>query len=77
MITPYSIKVQFWLEEDDDPLGMSGKFIELIVKLDSIDGYWEESEDEISLLISGNVFYVENEESLINFLKQYFNPIKL
>jgi hypothetical protein len=77
MIKPYTISTQLWVEQEDDDLGLGGSFVEFMVVVDKIDGYWIESQDEIVLIISGTAYYIESNENLLIFLKQYFNPLRL
>jgi len=77
MIKPYTISTQLWIEQEDDNLGLSGSFVEFMVVVDKIDGYWIESQDEIVLIISGTAYYIESNENLLIFLKQFFNPLRL
>jgi len=77
MIKPYTISTQLWVEQEDDNLGLSGSFVEFMVVVDKIDGYWIESQDEIVLIISGTAYYIESNENLLIFLKQFFNPLRL
>ena len=66
-----------WLETEDDNLGLNGSYVEFRVVVDSINGFWIENEDEIVLIISGTAYYIESNEDLLIFLKQYFNPLTL
>lgn len=77
MIKPHTISTQMWLETEDDNLGLNGSFVEFRVVVDSINGFWVENEDEIVLIISGTAYYIESNEDLLIFLKQYFNPLTL
>ena len=77
MIKPHTISTQMWLEQEDDNLGMSGSYVEFRVVVDSINGFWVENEDEIVLIISGTAYYIESNQDLLSFLKQYFNPLTL
>jgi len=77
MIKPYTISTQMWLEQEDDNLGMSGSYVEFRVVVDSINGFWVENDDEIVLIINGTTFYIESNDNLLIFLKQYFNPLTL
>jgi len=77
MIKPYTISTQMWLEKDNDDLGLSGSYVEFRVVVDSISGFWVENDDEIVLVINGTVFYIESNDNLLIFLKQYFNPLTL
>ena len=77
MIKPYTISTQLWVEQEDDNLGLGGSFVEFFVVVDKIDGYWIESQDELVLIISGTAYYVESNENLLIFLKQFFNPLRL
>jgi hypothetical protein len=47
------------------------------VNVDSIDGFWVESPEEIVLVIRGNAYYIENETHVLHFLSEYFNPMRL
>ncbi len=77
MIKPYTISTQMWLETEDDNLGLNGSYVEFRVVVDSINGFWIENEDEIVLIISGTAYYIESNQDLLSFLKQYFNPLTL
>lgn len=77
MIKPHTISTQMWLETEDDNLGLNGSYVEFRVVVDSINGFWIENEDEIVLIISGTAYYIESNEDLLIFLKQYFNPLTL
>lgn len=77
MIKPHTISTQMWLETEDDNLGLNGSYVEFRVVVDSINGFWVENEDEIVLIISGTAYYIESNEDLLIFLKQYFNPLTL
>jgi hypothetical protein len=66
-----------WLETEDDNLGFNGSYVEFRVVVDSINGFWVENEDEIVLIISGTAYYIESNQDLLSFLKQYFNPLTL
>ena len=77
MIKPHTIFTQMWLEQEDDNLGMSGSYVEFRVVVDSINGFWVENDDEIVLIINGTTFYIESNDNLLIFLKQYFNPLTL
>lgn len=77
MIKPYTISTQMWLETEDDNLGLNGSYVEFRVVVDSINGFWVENDDEIVLIISGTAYYIESNEDLLIFLKQYFNPLTL
>ena len=77
MIKPYTISTQMWLETEDDNLGFNGSYVEFRVVVDSINGFWVENEDEIVLIISGTAYYIESNQDLLSFLKQYFNPLTL
>ena len=77
MIKPHTISTQMWLETEDDNLGFNGSYVEFRVVVDSINGFWIENEDEIVLIISGTAYYIESNEDLLSFLKQYFNPLTL
>lgn len=77
MIKPYTISTQMWLEQEDDNLGMSGSYVEFRVVVDSISGFWVENDDEIVLVINGTAYYIESNQDLLSFLKQYFNPLTL
>jgi hypothetical protein len=66
-----------WLETEDDNLGLNGSYVEFRVVVDSINGFWVENEDEIVLIISGTAYYIESNQDLLSFLKQYFNPLTL
>ena len=77
MIKPHTISTQMWLETEDDNLGFNGSYVEFRVIVDSINGFWIENEDEIVLIISGTAYYIESNEDLLLFLKQYFNPLTL
>ena len=77
MIKPHTISTQMWLETEDDNLGFNGSYIEFRVVVDSINGFWVENEDEIVLIISGTAYYIESNQDLLSFLKQYFNPLTL
>lgn len=77
MIKPHTISTQMWLETEDDNLGFNGSYVEFRVVVDSINGFWVENEDEIVLIISGTAYYIESNEDLLIFLKQYFNPLTL
>jgi hypothetical protein len=66
-----------WLETEDDNLGFNGSYVEFRVVVDSINGFWVENEDEIVLIISGTAYYIESNQDLLIFLKQYFNPLTL
>ena len=77
MIKPHTISTQMWLEQEDDNLGMSGSYVEFRVVVDSINGFWVENDDEIVLIINGTTFYIESNDNLLIFLKQYFNPLTL
>lgn len=66
-----------WLETEDDNLGLNGSYVEFRVVVDSINGFWIENEDEIVLIISGTAYYIESNDNLLIFLKQYFNPLTL
>lgn len=77
MIKPHTISTQMWLETEDDNLGFNGSYVEFRVVVDSINGFWIENEDEIVLIISGTAYYIESNEDLLLFLKQYFNPLTL
>jgi hypothetical protein len=56
---------------------MGGSFVEFRVMVDAINGYWIENESEICLVIQGTVYYVENNDALLLFLSEYFNPMRL
>jgi len=77
MIKPHTISTQMWLETEDDNLGLNGSYVEFRVVVDSINGFWVENEDEIVLIISGTAYYIESNQDLLIFLKQYFNPLTL
>jgi len=77
MIKPHTISTQMWLETEDDNLGLNGSYVEFRVVVDSINGFWVENDDEIVLIISGTAYYIESNQDLLIFLKQYFNPLKL
>ena len=77
MIKPHTISTQMWLETEDDNLGFNGSYVEFRVVVDSINGFWVENEDEIVLIISGTAYYIESNEEILLFLKQYFNPLTL
>lgn len=77
MVKPHTISTQMWLDQDDDDLWMNGSFVDFRVVVDSINGYWVENESEICLVIQGTVYYVENNEPLLLFLSEYFNPMRL
>ena len=77
MIKPHTISTQMWLETEDDNLGFNGSYVEFRVVVDSINGFWLENEDEIVLIISGTAYYIESNQDLLIFLKQYFNPLTL
>jgi hypothetical protein len=77
MIKPHTISTQMWLETEDDNLGFNGSYVEFRVVVDSINGFWVENEDEIVLIISGTAYYIESNQDLLIFLKQYFNPLTL
>ena len=77
MIKPHTISTQMWLETEDDNLGFNGSYVEFRVVVDSINGFWVENEDEIVLIISGTAYYIESNQYLLSFLKQYFNPLTL
>ncbi len=77
MIKPHTISTQMWLETEDDNLGLNGSYVEFRVVVDSINGFWIENEDEIVLIISGTAYYIESNDNLLIFLKQYFNPLTL
>jgi hypothetical protein len=77
MIKPHTISTQMWLETEDDNLGFNGSYVEFRVVVDSINGFWVENEDEIVLIISGTAYYIESNQDLLSFLKQYFNPLTL
>jgi hypothetical protein len=66
-----------WLEREDDNLGLNGSFVDFRINVDSIDGFWVESDDEIVLIIRGTAYYIENEENVLIFLSEYFNPMRL
>jgi hypothetical protein len=66
-----------WLETEDDNLGLNGSYVEFRVVVDNINGFWVENEDEIVLIISGTAYYIESNQDLLIFLKQYFNPLTL
>jgi hypothetical protein len=66
-----------WLETEDDNLGLNGSYVEFRVVVDSINGFWVENDDEIVLIISGTAYYIESNQDLLIFLKQYFNPLTL
>jgi hypothetical protein len=66
-----------WIETEDDNLGFNGSYVEFRVVVDSINGFWVENEDEIVLIISGTAYYIESNQDLLSFLKQYFNPLTL
>lgn len=77
MIKPHTISTQMWLETEDDNFGFNGSYVEFRVVVDSINGFWVENEDEIVLIISGTAYYIESNDNLLIFLKQYFNPLTL
>jgi hypothetical protein len=77
MIKPHTISTQMWLETEDDNLGLNGSYVEFRVVVDSINGFWVENDDEIVLIISGTAYYIESNQDLLIFLKQYFNPLTL
>jgi len=77
MIKPYTISTQMWLEQEDDNLGLNGSFVDFRVNVDSIDGYWVESPEEIVLIIRGTAYYIENETHILHFLSEFFNPMRL
>jgi hypothetical protein len=77
MIKPHTISTQMWLETEDDNLGLNGSYVEFRVVVDNINGFWVENEDEIVLIISGTAYYIESNQDLLIFLKQYFNPLTL
>ena len=77
MIKPHTISTQMWLETEDDNLGFNGSYVEFRVVVDSINGFWVENDDEIVLIISGTAYYIESNQDLLIFLKQYFNPLTL
>ena len=77
MVKPHTISTQMWLEQEDDDLGMGGSFVEFRLMVDSINGYWIENESEICIVVQGTVYYVENNEALLLFLSEYFNPMRL
>lgn len=77
MIKPHTISTQMWIETEDDNLGFNGSYVEFRVVVDSINGFWVENEDEIVLIISGTAYYIESNQDLLSFLKQYFNPLTL
>jgi len=77
MIKPHTISTQMWLETEDDNLGLNGSYVEFRVVVDSINGFWIENDDEIVLIISGTAYYIESNQDLLIFLKQYFNPLTL
>lgn len=73
MIHPHTIKVLMWTETQDEAV----EYVELCVVVDSINGYWVDSEDEICIIINGTVYYVMNQVAVHKFLTSYFKPIKL
>jgi len=77
MVKPHTISTQMWLEQEDDTLGMGGSFVEFRVMVDAINGYWVENESEICIVVQGTVYYVENNDALLLFLSEYFNPMRL
>lgn len=77
MIKPYTILTQMWLDQEDDNLGLNGLFVDFRVNVDSIDGFWVEADDEIVLIIRGTAYYIENETHVLNFLNEFFNPMRL
>jgi hypothetical protein len=62
-----------WTETQDEAV----EYVELCVVVDSINGYWVDSEDEICIIINGTVYYVMNQVAVHKFLTSYFKPIKL
>lgn len=73
MIHPHTIKVLMWTETQEEAV----EYVELCVVVDSINGYWVDSEDEICIIINGTVYYVMNQVVVHKFLTSYFKPIKL
>jgi hypothetical protein len=66
-----------WLEQEDDNFGFNGSYVDFRVNVDSIDGFWVEADDEIVLIIRGTAYYIENETHVLNFLNEFFNPMRL